>query len=106
MSPTSSTRSIDATPRVSSVGTASATIEANGAIRVCASTAKSTRALSPTNRDAGSISDGCVIRSSALASEVDPAASAPARTGSWPRMMFAATPVRKPVITETETKRV
>ena len=31
---------------------------------------------------------------------------APVRPGSWPRMMLTAIPVRKPVITECDTKRV
>jgi hypothetical protein len=30
----------------------------------------------------------------------------PVGSPSWPQMMFTATPVRKPIMTEWETKRV
>ena len=42
----------------------------------------------------------------ALARLTDPCAGTPSRSGIWPNTMFAATPVRNPVITEWETKRV
>ena len=60
----------------------------------------------PVNVAASSIRPGCVTTSRALASAKGPSASAPTRSGSWPSTMFAATPVRKPIITECATKRV
>ena len=43
---------------------------------------------------------GCRITSRPFVSELDPSASTPVRSGSWPKTMLAATPVRKPIITE------
>ena len=42
----------------------------------------------------------------AFARAKPPLALAPVRSGIWPKIMLAAIPVRKPIITEKETKRV
>ena len=62
--------------------------------------------LNPARSDGRSMLPGCRITSMPLVSDVDPSASTPVKSGSWPKTMFAATPVRKPIITEWETKRV
>ena len=49
---------------------------------------------------------GSLMTSTAVASATEPLASAPVRSGIWPARMLTAIPVRKPVITECDTKRV
>ncbi len=94
------------TSRTSTVGTASAMIDANDAIRVRMRTIASTIAASPVSSDGTSISPGLVTTCQAFARANEPTDGAPLRSGICPNTMFAATPVRKPVMTETETKRV
>ncbi len=53
-----------------------------------------------------SIHDGFVSTFHALAIANRPSDGAPVRSGIWPHTMFTAIPVRKPIITESETKRV
>ena len=56
--------------------------------------------LNPARSDGRSMLPGCRITSSPLVTELAPSASTPVKSGSWPNTMFAATPVRKPIITE------
>ena len=53
-----------------------------------------------------SISLGWIRTSQAFCTATDPSASAPVRSGICPAMMFTATPLRKPTITEWLTNRV
>ncbi len=62
--------------------------------------------MAPTRRLAVSIRDGWSRMSSARVSATSPWPSAPVRSLIWLRTMLAATPVRKPSMTERETKRV
>lgn len=104
-SETSTTPSLPSRIRTS-VGSASASTAENVASRVRPTISRTASAPTPTASVAGSIRPGWTTMSSALASGNGPEAEAPSRSGSWPSRMLSATPVRKPVITECETKRV
>jgi hypothetical protein len=104
--PASSTRAMESTHKLSSVGITSAITAEKGASRVRPSPTNSASAATPASREASSIRDGCRTTSSAFSSARSPVALAPRRSGIWPKTMFTATPVRKPIITENETNRV
>jgi hypothetical protein len=90
---------------MTTVGTASATTALNVASRVRPSRRMMARAPAPARTDAGSIRLGWVRTSHAFCRATDPSPSAPVRSGICPAMMFTATPLRKPIITEWLTKR-
>ena len=104
--PESSTRTRLLAPSVSTVGIASATNEATEAIRVRLSTIISRSADTPTAAAVSDISLGWVTTFQALTTAGLPVCGEPRRSPSWPSTMLTATPVRNPVSTDTETKRV
>ena len=74
--------------------------------RVLGKSTASTRAEAPTVSDATSIRPGCVSTSIVWLTLLLPVAvPKPVIVGSWPRMIRTAIPVRKPIMTEWETKR-
>ena len=89
------------------VGTAKANSAPNAPSRVRARTISNARATSPERSDATFHRPGCTSTLRPLVRLIDPfTSSAPVRSCSWPRMMFTATPVRNPTITEWDTNRV
>ncbi len=88
------------------VGMISAMRAPTTASRVRLSRARMAMAARPTNRDASSIRLGCVMTWMAFRRLTLPTLGAPVRTGIWPQMMLMEMPVRKPSITECDTKRV
>jgi hypothetical protein len=89
---------------MTTVGTASATTALKVASGVRPSRRMMARAPAPASTDASSIRPGWVTTSHAFWTATDPSASAPVRSGICPAMMFTATPLRNPIITEWLTK--
>ena len=108
ISPMSSTRCTTSFPVTTStaVGTTSARSAPNPPSVVRVAISNSASAAMPVKADAHSIAPRSVTTLNAFATAVSPCAGTPSNCGSWPRTMLAATPVRNPVITECETKRV
>ena len=108
MSPMSSTRCTTSFPVTTStaVGTTSARSALNPPSVVRDAISNSASAPIPVRADAHSTAAGSVTTLNAFATAVSPCAGTPSNCGSWPRTMLAATPVRNPVITECDTKRV
>ena len=88
------------------VGTTRATTALTNRIAVRSRTTTIARAESPMQSVATSASPSMVSASIAFAALVEPSAETPSKSGIWPRMMLTAMPVRNPIITECDTKRV
>ena len=102
MAPPSSTRATLSAPAMTttSVGMMSATRALTVFRRVLARPNRMPSAATPVSNDARLMLPGRVITSKAFAIAFGPSAATPLRSPSCPQMMFTATPVRKPVITE------
>ena len=108
MSPWSLTSCTESAPASSTaaLGTISATRDAYGPTLVRPRPPTITSAVAPAARVAVLTLSRLRRRSQAFVRARSPDTSTPRRSGSWPSTMLAATPVRKPIITECGTNLV
>jgi hypothetical protein len=102
IAPSSSTRATLSAPVMTTarVGMISAIKALIVFSRVLASPNRMTSAASPVSSAARLMVPGWAMTSNAFAMAFGPSGTTPVRSPSWPQMMFTATPVRKPVMTE------
>src|SRR6478609_4613855 len=107
IAPTSETVSMSSFPvrTTTTVGTTTATSDANSAKRVRLSPNITISAESPTAAEGRLIPDGWVTTYPAFARATPPSVDAPSKAGNWPSTMLTPTPVRKPSMTDLDTNR-